>query len=95
MITRHFARVAFPAIFCAALSLSLLTARAHSQTPTTLYSFAGSGPANPQNNSIAQGRDGNFYFTTCIPLSTNSVVFNITPSGTLDTFIPRAIARTD
>lgn len=85
MITRHFARFCFAATFCAALALGLLTVRAHGQTPTTLYSFAGSGPANPENNTVAQGRDGNFYFTTCIPLSINSVVFNITPTGTLDT----------
>ncbi len=85
MFTSHFARFTSAAIFCAALAFSPLTAPAQGQTPTTLYSFAGGGPANPQNNAIAQGRDGNFYFTTCIPLSTNSVVFNMTPSGTLDT----------
>jgi uncharacterized repeat protein (TIGR03803 family) len=86
----HFARFAFAATFCAALALTLVTVPAQGQTPTTIYTFAGDGaPANPLNNSVAQGRDGNYYFTTCIPLSTNSAVFDISPSGTLDTvYVP-------
>ncbi len=67
----------------------LLPVPAQGQTPTTIYTFAGGGPGNPQNNSVAQGRDGNFYFTTCIPLSINSVLFNISASGQLSTvYVP-------
>jgi uncharacterized repeat protein (TIGR03803 family) len=75
-------------ILCSALAIALLMAvPMQGQTPTTIYTFAGGNgnPANPENNSVAQGRDGNFYFTTCVPLSIESVMFNITPSNTLNT----------
>src|ERR1700678_3774545 len=67
---------------------------AHGQTPTTIYTFTGNStnpgtPANPDNNAVAQGRNGNYYFTTCIPLSTDSVMFNIGASETLNTtYVP-------
>src|SRR5579863_8850740 len=86
MFASHFARFAFATTFCAALVLALVTAPAQGQTPTTIYTFAGNGePANPLNSSVAQGRDGNYYFSTCIPTTLDSVLFNITPSGTLTT----------
>lgn len=90
MSANHISPIAKASIFLAALVVALLTASVQGQTPTTLYTFAGNGaPANPQNNSVAQGRDGNFYFTTCVPLSVNSVLFNISPSGILDTvYVP-------
>ncbi len=90
MSMNHFARHVLASLSGVALVFTLLMPiAAQGQTPTTIYTFAGGGPANPQNNSVAQGRDGNFYFTTCIPLSINSVLFNISPSGTLDTvYIP-------
>ena len=77
------------AMFVIALAGAAVPARA--QTPTTIYTFAGGSgnPANPQNNSVAQGRNGNYYFTTCVPLSINSVMFDITASGALSTvYVP-------
>jgi uncharacterized repeat protein (TIGR03803 family) len=70
-----------------ALIFAGATIPAHAQTPTTIYTFAGGNgnPANPQNNSVAQGRNGNYYFTTCVPLSIESVMFDITASGALST----------
>ncbi len=90
MSMNHFARHVLASVSGVALAFTLLMPiAAQGQTPTTIYTFAGGGPANPQNNSVAQGRDGNFYFTTCIPLSINSVMFNISPSGTLNTvYVP-------
>ena len=56
------------------------------QIPTTIYTFTGNGnPANPLSSAVAQGRDGNYYFATCIPATLDSVLFNISPSGTLTT----------
>ena len=56
------------------------------QLPTTIYTFTGNGnPANPLSSAVAQGRDGNYYFATCIPATLDSVLFNISPSGTLTT----------
>jgi uncharacterized repeat protein (TIGR03803 family) len=84
-------RLVLASTICAALVFSVVAPAAQGQTPTTLYTFPGGNgnPANPQNNSVAQGRDGNFYFTTCVPLSIESVLFNISPSGTLDTvYVP-------
>jgi len=82
----------------ASLTLLIITAGAavpaRGQTPTTIYTFTGNstnpaGPANPNNNSVAQGRNGNYYFTTCIPLSTGSVLFNIKAAGTPNTtYVP-------
>ena len=90
MSMNHFARHVLTSLSGVALVFTLMMpVPVQGQTPTTIYTFAGGGPANPENNSVAQGRDGNFYFTTCIPLSVNSVLFNISPSGTLDTvYIP-------
>jgi uncharacterized repeat protein (TIGR03803 family) len=70
-----------------ALIFAGATISALAQTPTTIYTFAGGNgnPANPQNNSVAQGRNGNYYFTTCVPLSIESVMFDITASGALST----------
>ena len=74
----------FVTIFSAALVLGLV-AVAHGQTPTTIYSFSGnnSTPRNPNDQAVAQGRNGNLYFSTCIPLSVDSTVLDITASGTL------------
>jgi len=80
----------FVTIFTAVLALSLVTA-VHGQTPTTIYTFSGNSttPRNPDNQAIVQGRNGNLYFATCIPLSVDSVVFDITASGTLNSvYVP-------
>jgi uncharacterized repeat protein (TIGR03803 family) len=79
MLNRWFVRSVFLAVCCAVL----IPAFAFGQTPTTIYTFPGGNgnPANPQNNLVAQGRDGDFYFTTCIPLSTNSEMLKIGSSG--------------
>jgi uncharacterized repeat protein (TIGR03803 family) len=61
----RFSRLVLASIFCAALVLTLLAALpAGAQTPTTVYGFPGvPGPINPNIEAIAQGRDGNLYFT--------------------------------
>ena len=85
MFTRRFPRHVLSTVLIAALALALVPRPAHAQTPTTIYTFAGGNgnPANPQGNIVAQGRDGGFIFTTCIPLSIGSEMFDINESGTL------------
>ena len=78
-------------IFCAALAGILLRAvPAQAQTPTTVYAFPGvPGPVNPNIEAIAQGRDGNLYFTAAggdggalnCTVTYCGAAFNITTSG--------------
>ena len=93
MSARHVSRPAFTAIFCAALLAGMLmVVPAQGQiptTPTTIYTFPGNGGAANPIVTTAQGRDGNLYFGTCIPTTSNSALFNVTTSGTLSTvYVP-------
>jgi uncharacterized repeat protein (TIGR03803 family) len=67
---------------------------AQGQTPTTIYTFAppaAGDPANPNNWSGAQGRNGSYYFSTCTPTTSYSYLLAITTSGTLNTvYVPIA-----
>jgi uncharacterized repeat protein (TIGR03803 family) len=59
---------------------------AQAQTPAVVYTFTSVGaPQNPFDWAIAQGRDGDLYGTTCATTNGTSVVFKVTPSGTLTT----------
>jgi uncharacterized repeat protein (TIGR03803 family) len=67
-------------------SLAGLAVPAQAQTPTVVYTFTASGtPQNPYAWAIAQGREGDLYSTTCATDGGTSVVFNVTPTGTLST----------
>jgi uncharacterized repeat protein (TIGR03803 family) len=81
MPANYFSRLALASIFCAAFAFAAISVQG--QTPTVIYTFSGtdSTPRNPNNQAIAQGRNGNLYFTTCIPLSTGSEMFDITTTG--------------
>ena len=69
-----------------ALTFAGAAVPAQAQTPTVVYTFTASGtPQNPIDWAIAQGRDGNLYSTTCATLGGTSVVFKVTPAGTLST----------
>jgi uncharacterized repeat protein (TIGR03803 family) len=56
-----------PAVLAAALAVLIFAGAAvpsQAQTPKTVYGFPGTpGPVNPNIEAIAQGRDGNLYFT--------------------------------
>jgi uncharacterized repeat protein (TIGR03803 family) len=87
MSAKLFFRNALPTVLGVVLSAGLATSStAQAQTPTVIYTFSGSDstPRDPNNQSIAQGRNGNLYFTTCIPLSIASEVFDVTAAGTLN-----------
>jgi uncharacterized repeat protein (TIGR03803 family) len=76
------------------LIVALAAIPARAQTPTVIYSFpGGSGPANPNAEAIAQGRDGNLYTTTVYGGTvgaTGGTVFKITPGGTATVVYPEA-----
>ena len=82
MSANYFSRLALASIFCVTCAFAALPAQG--QTPTVIYTFSGTNntPRNPNDQAIAQGRNGNLYFTTCIPLSTDSEMFDITTAGT-------------
>lgn len=73
----------FATLFSTVLALTLATA-AVGQTPTTIYTFSGASSVskNPLSQAMARGRNGNLYFTTCVPLSVDSALFDIATSGT-------------
>jgi uncharacterized repeat protein (TIGR03803 family) len=63
---------------------------AQAQTPTIVYAFPGTpGPVNPNIEAIAQGRDGNLYFTAAggdggaanCTVTYCGAAFKITPAG--------------
>ena len=61
---------------------------AHGQSYSVLYNFGSNAgdPASPQNNIVAQGRDGNLYSTTPHYGAKNrGAAFRISPAGTLST----------
>jgi len=72
-------------LFCVATSIA-----SQAQTFTLLASFDGSDGSHPYGESLAQGRDGNFYGTTTLGGNSNctngcGTVFRITPDGALTT----------
>jgi len=68
-------------LFCAATAIA-----SPAQLLTTLASFDGTNGANPQNVTLIQGTDGDFYGTTYYGGSSNNgTVFKITTGGTLTT----------
>jgi uncharacterized repeat protein (TIGR03803 family) len=72
-----------PAV-CALWLASAVAASA--QTVTVLHSFDGTDGADPQNVTLAQGRDGNLYGTTSLGgLEDGGTVFRIAPSGSFST----------
>ena len=73
----HFVRY----LFSAALAAAMMLVPAQGQL-TTLYTFE-TTPNNPNNTAVTQGRDGEYYFTTCSGMNPTSALFKMTTSGTL------------
>jgi len=70
-----------PLLFCVALAIA-----APAQTLTNLVSLDGTNGANPNDGSLVQGTDGDFYGTTAYGGAYNKgTVFKITTDGTLTT----------
>lgn len=66
MLLNHLKSLHVPVALAAVLAVLMIAGAAvpaQAQTPTTVYGFTGTpGPLNPNNEAIAQGRDGELYF---------------------------------